>query len=158
MYLNFVCGSYSCFTYISELKIISKDNLIVAIASAIGFLCLDQFDSYKYLSQLYTFYKEYWKCIIKGKPLKYNIFNKIFQLCCQNYFLLLENLSIAKTAVITRAYLVVIILKLKPNNIFNLRAYRKIRGYTVFLSQNSRLLLTLLLFDLAVFENVMYIV
>lgn len=82
----------------------------------------------------------------------------MFQLCYHNYSSVLENLSIAEEAIIAKAHLVVTILKLKVNNRFKLGAYRKIRGYAVFLSQNLKLLLILFLFNLATFKDVIHIV
>ena len=70
----------------------------------------------------------------------------------------MTNFSIAKKAIITRVHLIITILKLRPNNRFNLRSYREIQGYAIILSQNSRSLLTLLLSDLATFEDVMRII
>lgn len=134
MHLNHVYESCSCFIYPSEFKIISKNNLIVTIISTTGYLSLNQFDSYRYLSQSYTFCKKCEKYITKGKSTKYGIFNRISHFYCQNYPLALENLSIAEKIVIARVYPVVTSLKLKPNNKFNLEAYRGIGGYAVLLS------------------------
>ena len=78
--------------------------------------------------------------------------------CCQNYSSVLENLSIAEEAIIARAHFIVTILKLRPNNRFNPGSYREIRGHTVILSQNSGPLLTLLLFNSAILEDVIRIV
>lgn len=158
MHLNHVCGSCSRFTHPSELKIIPKDNPMVATASATGYLSLDQFDSCECLSQSYTFCKECWKRITEGKLPKYSISNGMSQLCCQNYPLALENLSIAEEAVIARAHPVVTILKLRPNNRFNPGAYRGIRGHAVLLPQNPGPLLTLLPSDLAALGDVVRII
>ena len=158
MHLNHVCGSCSRFTHPSELKIIPKDNPVVATASATGCLSLDQFDSCGCLSQSYTFCKECWKRITEGKPPKYSISNGMPQLCCQNYPSALENLSIAEEAVIARAHPVVTILKLRPNNRFNPGAYRGIRGHAVLLPQNPGPLLTLLPSDSAALGDVVRIV
>lgn len=51
---------------------------------------------------------------------------------------MLKNLSIAKKTMIVRTYFIVIILKLKPNNRFNLGFYRKIKGHAIILSHNLR--------------------
>lgn len=56
------------------------------------------------------------------------------QLYCQNYLVVLENFNIAKKTIIARAHSIITILKLKLNNKFNLRFYRKIQGYTIILS------------------------
>lgn len=80
------------------------------------------------------------------------------QLYCQNYLSALENFNITEKFVIVKAHLIVTILKLRPNNIFNLGVYKEIRDYAVLLSQNSGPLLTLLLSDLAAFKDVVYII
>lgn len=59
MHLNHISGSYNCSIYLCELKIIFKDNLIVVTAFAIGIFCLNKFNSFKCLTQSYTFYKKY---------------------------------------------------------------------------------------------------
>ena len=158
MHLNYLCGSCSRFTHLSELKIIPKENPVVAIAFATSCLSLNQFDSCGGLSQSYKFCKECWKRITEGKPLKYSISNGISQFYCQNYPSALENLSIADKVVIARAHLVVTILKLRPNNTFNLGGYRGIRGHAVLLFQHLGPLLTLLPSDSAAFEDVVCIV
>ena len=119
MYLNHVYGSYSCFTHQYELIIIPDDNPVIATASTNDIFCLDQFDSCRYLSQSYIFSKKCWKRITERKSLKYSIFNRISQLCYQNYLSAIENSSIVKEAVIARTHPVVTIWKLKPNNRFN---------------------------------------
>lgn len=70
----------------------------------------------------------------------------------------MENFSIDEKVVIARAHLVVTILKLKPNNKFNIGAYKGIRGHIVFLPQNRGQLLILLLFDFASFEDIIHII
>lgn len=45
---------------------------------------------------------------------------------CQNYFLILENLSIAIQILIAKSYLIIKILKLELNNKFILKSYRGI--------------------------------
>lgn len=101
------------------MKIIFINNLIITTASATGIFYLDKFDSCGYQLQLYTFCKKCWKNISEMKLSKYNISNWLPQLCFQNYPLGLENLSIAEKVIIVRAYPVVTILKLRPNNRFN---------------------------------------
>lgn len=71
---------------------------------------------------------------------------------------MLENLSIAEKVVVARAHLIVTILKLKPNNKFNPRFYKRITGHVVILSQKPGPLLTLLLSDLAKIEDIVHIV
>lgn len=68
----------------------------------------------------------------------------MLQLYCQYYLVPLENFTFVEEVVIIKAYLVVIILRLKPNNSFNLSSYRGICRHFVLLSQNLGLLLTLL--------------
>lgn len=58
MHLNYICGSCNYFTHPCKLKIIPKDNLVLATTSANSIFCRDQFDSYGCLSQLYTFCKK----------------------------------------------------------------------------------------------------
>lgn len=82
----------------------------------------------------------------------------MLQLYCQTYYLALKNPNIAKEPVIIRVYFVITILKLRPNNRLNSRSYKKIRDYAIILSQNLGPFLTLLLFDLFVIEDIMYII
>ena len=82
----------------------------------------------------------------------------MLQLCCQNYLLALENVSITEETILVRVYLVVTILKLKPNNRFNPESYRGIWVHVVILLQNSRPLLTLPPSDLAAIKAIIRIV
>lgn len=148
----------SCFIYSPKLKIIPTDNSMIATVSATTIFYLNQFDSCRYQPQLYIFCKKCWKNISEKKSPKYRIFHKLPQLCSQNYFLALENLSIAQKIIIARAHLIITILKLRPNNKFNPGSYRKIRDHAIILPQNPWLLLILLLFNLIVIEYIMRIV
>lgn len=158
IYFNCVCGNCHWFTHLWELKIIPKNSHVVAITSANGIFCLDQFDSCRYLSLLYIFCKEYWKRITEEKQPKYSISNRISQFCCQNYPSALENLSIAEEVIIAKAHPIVTILKLKPNYRFNPGSYRRIRSHAIILSQNTRALLILFPSDLAVIEDIVRII
>lgn len=133
MHLDHICGCYCHFIYLLELKIIPTNNPVVATASTTGIFCLYQFHSSKSQLQSYIFGKKCWKNINKEKLLKYNISNRLSQLCCQNYPLALENLSISKKTVIAETHPVVTILKLGPNNRFNLGSYRKIWDHAIIL-------------------------
>ncbi len=66
------------------------------------------------------------------------------KLCCQYYLAPLEDLTFAEEVVTARAHPVVTILKLRPNNSFNLGTYRGVCRHSVLLPQNPRLLLILL--------------
>ncbi len=66
------------------------------------------------------------------------------QLYCQYYPAFLKDHISAKEAVIARTHLVVIILKLKPNNSFNPGTYKSVRKQFLLLPQNLGPLLTLL--------------
>ncbi len=92
----------------------------------------------------FNFCHDCWTYISGGKEPKFGISNKMPKLCCQYYPASLEDLTSAEEAVIARAHLVVTILKLRPNNSFNPRTYRGVRGYSMLLPQNPRPLLTLL--------------
>lgn len=126
IYLNHIYDYYSHFTHLSELIIIPTDNPLVTIASTTGIICFDQFNSCGCSFQLYIFCKKCWKGITERKSPKYSISNGISQLYYQNYLLALENLNIAKEAIITRTYPIVTILKLRQNDRFNPRSYRGI--------------------------------
>ena len=154
--MNYICESCSRFTHSCELKIILKDNPVVTTTSVNRIFCLDQFDYCGCLSQSYIICKKCWKRITEEKLPKYNIFNGMSQLCCQNYPPVLENLSIAEEVVIARAHPVVTILKSRPNNRFHPGSYRGIQGHAVILPQNSGLLMTLFLFDLAALEDIVH--
>ena len=58
MHLIHVYQSCSRFIYLYKLKIIPKDNLVIATNFAHGIFCLDQFDFCECLSQSYIFYKK----------------------------------------------------------------------------------------------------
>ena len=55
---------------------------------------------------------------------------------CQYYPSLLEEFTSAEETVIAKTYLVITILKLKPNNKFNLGSYKNVCGYSMLLPQN----------------------
>lgn len=87
---------------------------------------------------------DYWTAINGGREPKFSISNKILQRCCQCYLALLESFIFVKKAVITIEYPVIIILKLRPNNSFNLGSYRRVCRHSILLSQNLGTLLTLM--------------
>lgn len=58
IHFNHVYGKCSGFTHQCKLKLISKDNPVVATSFTIGIFCLDQFDSCRCLPQSYILYKE----------------------------------------------------------------------------------------------------
>ena len=76
------------------------------------------------------------------------------QFYCQHYSALVENLTSAEKAVITRIYPVITILKLKLNSSFNLGSYKDVCAYFMFLPQNSGQLLTLLPSKTTLMDNV----
>lgn len=67
IHLNHMYSYYSYFIYSFELKIVFQNSLIVATTFINSIFCLDQFDSYEYHTQLYTFDKKGWKNIIEKK-------------------------------------------------------------------------------------------
>lgn len=71
---------------------------------------------------------------------------------------MLKNLNIAKKALNDRVYLIVTILKLRPNNKFNLKFYKRVQNDAMILYQNLGLFLTLFLSDFAGIEDVMHII
>lgn len=77
---------------------------------------------------------------------------------CQDYPGLLNGLTSAEEVVITRAHLIVTILKLTPNNRFNLGFYRGVQGYSILLPQNSGPLLNLLSSDTTSVNDIMRVV
>lgn len=60
---------------------------------------------------------------VNKKLSKYKFFYKISQFYYQNYFLILKNLCIIKKTIIINIYSIIIILKLKSNNRYNLKFY-----------------------------------
>ncbi len=84
-----------------------------------------------YCSGSLNFCHDCWTCISGSRELKFSISNKMPKLYYQYYSALLEDFASAEEAVIVRAHLVVTILKLRPNNSFNLRTYKGIRGHFV---------------------------
>lgn len=62
----------------------------------------------------------------------------MLQLYYQYYFELLKDFTFAEKVIIARIYLVISILKFRLNNSFNLRLYKGICKYFVFLPKNSR--------------------
>lgn len=77
---------------------------------------------------------------------------------CQDYPGPLDSLTFTEEAIITRAHLVITILKLRSNNRFNLGLYRGIQGHSIFLPQNSGPLLNLLSSDITSVNDVMQVV
>ena len=116
------------------------------------------FDVCSYCSKSFNFCYDCWSCVNRGKEPKFGISNKIPKLYCQYYPTFLENLISAKKTVIVKAYPVIIILKFKLNNSFNLRIYRSVCRYFVLLLQNLGPLLTLLPLETTSIDDIMQVV
>ena len=72
----------------------------------------------------FNFCYDCWTCVSgKRKPM-FNLSNKIPQLYCQYYLAFLQDLASVDKTVIAKTDLVITILKLRPNNSFNLQIYR----------------------------------
>ncbi len=71
---------------------------------------------------------------------------------------MLEGLTSAEEAVIAQAHPVITILKLRPNNTFNPRSYRGIRGHSVLLLQNPGPLFDLLLSETTPIDEMVRVV
>ncbi len=137
---------YCCsqFVHLLELESIPDNNaVLMATFETHIFHCYD-LDICGCCSGSFNFCHDCWTYISKSREPKFSISNKISQLCCQYYPVLLEDLTSAEEAVIARAYLVITILKLRPNNSFNPRTYKGVCGHSVLLPQNLGSLLTLL--------------
>ena len=106
----------------------------------------------------FNFCHDCWTCVSKDKEPKFSISNKMPQLCCQYYFAILKIFISTKEALITKAHLVIIILKLRPNNSFISGTYRGVRGHSLLLSKNLRPLLTLLPSETTSMDDVVRVV
>ncbi len=116
---------------------------------------LDIYDCY---SGSFNFYHDCKTCVSGGREPKFDISNKMSKLYCKYNLTPLEDLTSAEEVVIARAYLVVTILKLKPNNSFNPGTYRGVCGHSFLLPQNLGPLLTLLPSEITSVDDVVRVV
>lgn len=75
------------------------------------------------LDKYFKFCSICWTSVSQGELPKIGIFNKMPQIYYQDYSGPLDGLISIEETVITRANLVIIILKLRPNNRFNPKLY-----------------------------------
>lgn len=115
-------------------------------------------DYWGHLSELFDFYYECWDYVKKGKLPRFDICNKMPQLYYQHYLLPLDSFTIAEETVIANTYPVVKILKLRPNNKFNLRLNRDVWGHFALLQQNPSLLFNLLPLEITFIDHVIQVV
>ena len=109
-------------------------------------------------ARILNFCHDYWTHVSKSKEPKFSVSNMMPQLCCQYYPRLLEDFTSTEKAVIARAHPVIKILKLRPNNSFNLGSYRSVCGHSVLLPQNPGPLLNLLPSEKTSVNNVVKVV
>ena len=143
-HINHICCYCSRFVDPSKLKNIPDNNAVLIATFETYILYYYNLDVCGYCFRSFNFCHDCWTCVSGGRESKFGISNKMPQLCCQYYPIPLEDLTFAEEVVIARAHLIVIILKLRPNNSFNLGTYRGVCGHSVLLSQNLGPLLILL--------------
>ncbi len=131
-YMDHICCFYSWCVDSIELDLILDNKLILMTAFETNILYCYDLDICSYF-ETFNFYYDCWNQISGGSKPKFGIFNKILQLCYQYYFSMLEDLTFAKKTVITWAYLVIINLKVRPNNNFNPGLYRSICGHLILM-------------------------
>ena len=156
--MDHVCCYCSCFINLFQLEILSNNNAIVLVTFETNIICRFSFDICGCCSGIFNFCHEYWTHISKSKKPKFGISNKMPQLCCQYYPGPLEGLTSANEAIIARAHSVILILKLMPNNSFNLGSYKGVCRHSIFLPQNLGPLLKLLPSETTSVDNVIRIV
>ena len=135
-HIDYICCYCSQFLNPSELKSIFDNNAVLMAAFETYILHCCNFDVCSCCSGSFNFCHDCWTCINGGKEPKFDISNKMPQLYCQYYPAPLETLTSAEKVVITRTYLVVIILKLRPKNNLNLGTYKGICRHFVLWPQN----------------------
>ncbi len=153
-YMDDVCYCCSRFVDRLELKNIPHNDVVLMAAFETHIFHYCNLDVCGCCSGSLNFCHNCWTCISGDRKPKFGISNKMPKLCCQYYSVLLEDLKSAEKAVIVRAYLVVTIMKLKPNDSFNPGTYRGVRRHFVLLPQNPGLLLTLLLLEMTSVDDV----
>lgn len=130
--MDHVCYYCSRFVDLAELNLISDNELILMLAFESNILYHCDLDIYG-CSKIFNFCHDCWNQISGGSEQKFGISNKILQLCCKNYRSMLNSLTSIEKVVIAQAYPVITIIKLRPNNTFNSRSYRGVRGHSVLL-------------------------
>ena len=134
--LDHICYYYSCFVNPAQLKHISEINPIIMAVFDTAILPHHNLHCYGYDSESFDFCCVCWNRIKKAQLPKFGIFNKIRQLYCQYYPLQSNGFITAKEVVIVKAYLIITILKLRPNNKFNPRSYWAIQAHFMLPLQN----------------------
>ena len=127
--MYYICYCYSYFIDPTKLNLISDNNVVLMTTFETHILYQFDFDIYNCCFESCNFSHDYWNLVGMGKKPIFEIFNKILQLCCKLYPSMLKGFTFAEEVVIARVYLVIIILKLRLNNVFNPGAYRGIYGY-----------------------------
>ncbi len=157
-HMDYVCCCCSRFVDPLELESIPDNNAVFMATFETYILHHCNFDVCGFYSGSFNFCHDCWTCVNKGREPKFGISNKMPKLYCQYYPVPLEDLISAEEAVIARAYSVVTILKLRPNNNFNLGTYKGVHRHSIFLPQNPRPLLTLLPSKTTSMDDVMQVV
>ena len=106
-----------------QLESISDNDAVLIAAFKTNIFQRCDLDVYGCCFRSLNFCHDCWTCINRSREPKFGIFNRMSQLCCQYYPALLEDLISAEEAVIAKRHSIVMILKLRPNNSFNLRSY-----------------------------------
>ncbi len=132
-YIDYVCCCCSWFVNLLKLESIpDNDVVLMAVFETYIFYRCD-LDVCGYCSKFFNFCYNCWTCISEDREPEFDISNKMLNLCCQYYPAPLKDLTSAEEAVIIKVYLVVTILKLRPNNSFNLGTYRGVCRYSILL-------------------------
>ena len=133
------------------------DSIFILGLNSYAFTILS-LDQYRHVCNNFLFCKSYFRYIKKLKSLKFSTINIINICICQDYPDVLKEFMLVKKAIIARAYLIISIFKLRPNNTSLLASYHQICGYAVILSQKPGLLLNLLSFNALLLHKIIRMV
>lgn len=113
-----ICYYYGQFIDYLELESIFDYNVVFIAAFKTNIPYSFNLDIYGCCSGSFNLCHDCWTSISRSKEPKFDIFNKMPQLCCQYYSTFLKNLTFAEKAIIAEVHSVVTILKWRPNNSF----------------------------------------
>ena len=122
--MDYICYCCSQFIHLSQLKISLNNHFVIMTNFETNILRCCDLNIYGCYTATLNFCYNYLTYISKSKKPEFDISNKMSKLYCLHYSRLLESFSFVEKAVIVGMHLVIIILKLRLNNNFNLGSYK----------------------------------
>lgn len=153
-----VCSYCGLFVLLNTSTVYNISHILIQNSFASSLVMLLEVDCCAILKGALRLCKKCIQLLSHTKRPKFGFGNGLPKLWCQSYLTALKDFSIAKEVAIAHAHLVVSILKLRLNWVFNLAIYNCIKGHAFFLAQNFTPLLNLFPSSSMEFYDVIHII